>query len=555
MKKITRLLLSAVLTLVVAAVFFYIAIPAINIFSQDFWFQLTLLFAAFGGIYFLLGFKTEMENLKGKKKFAVPGLAVGKIVLVLAIVPIVVLLIGNLISSEIFNAEKYANIIEVEDAVFEEDMPEADIVTNIALMDSASANYLGNRKLGALSDLVSQYEINGNYYQINYHGAPEKISTLEYVDFFRWLNNHESGIPGYVMVDPVNNDAEYVEFQTPIRYTDSAFLNEDLHRKLRFSYPTKIFGSYSFELDEEGNPFYIVSCMMPKVGIFGAMDVNEVIIFDPCTGESECYALSEVPSWVDNVFTGSHASEKYDWYGTLSNGFFNSIIGKRDCKITTDDFGYIMIEDDVWFFTGVTSVSSDESNIGFLISNARTGEYKFYSVNGAEEYTAMRAAQGEVQEKGYVASFPSLINVSGQATYIMVLKDEAGIVKLYALVNVENAYIVTTASTQAEAKEAYIKLLYQQGVLVDDGEDPDAEEESTQVSSVTIKEIRTVTVDGNSVIYLTAEDGVLYKQRIVDNEELLLLHVGDVLNVEYTETEHEMIRQIVSFESASIDEE
>ena len=549
MKKVTRLILSAVITIVVAAIYFYVAVPALNIFSQEFWFNLTLLFAAFGGIYFLLGFKSEMENLKNKKKFAVPGLAVGKVVIVLAAIPLVVLFVGNLLSSEIFNAQKYASVIEVEEAVFEEDMPEADMVTNIALMDSGSANYLGNRTLGVLSDIVSQYEINGNYYQINYHGAPEKVSTLEYVDFFRWLNNHESGIPGYVMVDPVNSSAEYVKFETPIKYTDSAFFDEDLHRQLRFSYPTKIFGTYSFEINEEGKPFYIVSCMAPKVGMFGAMDVNEVIIFDPCTGDSELYALADVPSWVDNVFTGAHAAAKYDWYGTLSNGFFNSIIGKRDCKITTDDFGYIMIEDDVWFFTGVTSVSSDEANIGFLISNARTGSYKFYSVNGAEEYTAMKAAEGEVQEKGYVASFPSLINVSGEATYIMVLKDAAGIVKLYALVNVENVSIVTTGSTQSEAKAAYMALLRQEGVIADE---PQEEPPTvlTETAKITISDIRIVTLNGNSVMYLTAEDGVLYKQSIADNEALMLLKEGDVLDVTYTKTENDQIRQLVSLSIA-----
>ena len=548
MKKTTRLILSVVLTLVLAAIYFYVALPALNVFSEEFWFQLTLLFAAFGGIYFLLGFKTEMENLKGKKKFAVPGLAVGKITLVLAIIPLVVIFLGSLFSSEIFNAEQYASVIEVKEEDFKQDMQETDVVTNIALMDSESANYLGNRTLGVLSDIVSQYEINGNYYQINYHGSPEKVSSLEYVDFFRWFNNHEKGIPGYVMVDPVNNDAQYVAFTTPIKYTESAYFDEDLHRQLRFRFPTKIFGTYSFEIDEEGNPFYIVSCMMPKVGLFGAMDVNEVIIFDPCTGDAQLYALSDVPSWVDNVFTGQHAAEKYDWHGTLSNGYFNSIIGKRDCKITTDDFGYIMLEDDVWFFTGVTSVTSDEANIGFLTSNARTGEYKFYRVNGAEEYTAMRAAEGEVQEKGYVASFPSLINVSGQATYIMVLKDAAGIVKLYALVNVEQINIVTTAPTQAEAKAAYVELLRQKGLIESEPEVTPPAQDPTKTAKITVSDIRIVTVGGNSVMYLTSkEDGVLYKQSVAENEALMLVAEGDVLDVTYTDTDNEKIRQIAGF--------
>lgn len=549
MKKSIRILLSVVLTAIIAALLFYVSLPALNIYSQDFWMTLVLVFLLFGGIYFLLGLKDGVKNLKKGQKFFTKGFHMGKLVAILVAVPVLVLVVGNLISSTLFNAKAYAQIITVEEAVFEEDMPETDLVSNIALMDSASANVIGNRTLGALSDVVSQYQINGSYYQINYHGFPEKVSTLEYVDFFRWWNNHGNGIPGYVMVDPVNSSAEYIRFETPIQYTDSAYFNEDLHRALRFSYPTKIFGSYSFEIDEAGKPFYIVSCMAPKIGMFGAMDVNEVIIFDPCTGESQLYELADVPSWVDNVFTGAHAAEKYDWQGMLKNGYWNSVIGKKDCKVTTDDFGYIMIEDDVWFFTGVTSVSNDESNIGFLISNARTGSYKFYPVIGAEEYSAMAAAEGEVQEKGYVASFPSLINVSGKATYIMVLKDSHGIVKLYALVNVENYSIVATGATQTEAKEAYLRLLKQEGIIADVPQlTPPESQVEIKTVEITVSDLRIVTLGGNSVMYITGSDGNLYKQSIAENEALMLLKNGDAIKVRYTDTDNEKIKVLVGIE-------
>lgn len=351
-----------------------------------------------------------------------------------------------------------------------------------------------------------------------------------------------------MMVDPVNSSADYVKFTTPIKYTDSAYFGDDLMRKLRFDYPTKIFGSVAFELDEAGNPYYIVACMEPKIGLFGGMDVSEVVIFNPCDGTSALYALADTPSWVDNVFTGYLASQKYDWYGTLQNGYWNSVIGNKDCKVTTDDFGYIIIGDDVWFFTGVTSVSSDESNIGFIVSNARTGEYKFYPVIGAEEYSAMGAAQGEVQEKGYVASFPSLINVSGEATYIMVLKDANGIVKMHALVNVENYSIVATGTTQADAKQAYIKLLTQEGIITEEEAPvPPPPAVETHSATITVSEIRIVTVDGTSVIYLTGGDGNLYKQSIAADESLLLAKQNDTLTIQYHDTDVVRIRQIVTW--------
>ena len=548
MKKRTRLIIGGAITAAVAAIAYYVFLPAINVFNQGMWVFIAFLAIVYALSYAIISATGGLKDIiKGKKNKSngKKGLDF-KIFIGIIAVPIVVLIVGNLISSTFFNATEYSNIIAVNEAVFEDDMPETDLVTNIPLMDSESANIIGNRTLGALSEVVSQYQVNGSYSQINYGRIPRKVSTLEYVDFFKWINNRDSGIPGYVMVDPVNSSAEYIKFTTPIKYTDSAYFNEDLTRKLRFSYPTKIFGSVAFELDEAGNPYYIVSCMQPKIGMFGGMDVSEVIIFNPCDGTSALYALADVPSWVDNVFTGALASQKYDWYGTLKNGFWNSVIGNKDCKVTTDDFGYIIIEDDVWFFTGVTSVSSDESNIGFIVSNARTGEYKFYPVIGAEEYSAMGAAQGEVQEKGYVASFPSLINVSGEATYIMVLKDANGIVKMHALVNVENYSIVATGTTQTDAKQAYIQLLKQEGVIVENAPEPTPEVQAAS-ANIEVADVRIVAMAGESVIYVTGNDGNLYKQTLSADESLLLIKNGDKLTVTYYDTSVAKIRQIATW--------
>lgn len=534
-KKSVKIVLSAILTLLFAAIMFYVTLPAINLQSDGFWMFLFYCIMFYIAAYLLLDFWGERKNnSKAKFNFKLKksrGVIIAACILIL---PIAVFAIGSFASSTFFNANAYANLIEVPEADFADDMPETEVVNNIALMDTDTAIKMGKRTLGALSNVVSQYEISDNYRQINYKKSPQKISTLEYADFFKWSANKSSGIPGYVMVDPVNvTDAKYIELSKPIKYTDSGFFGDDLMRKLRFSYPTKIFGNCSFEIDDEGNPYYIVACMMPRVAMFGAYDVNEVIIFDPVSGSSTIHALADVPSWVDNVFTGTLASQKYDWYGTLKNGYWNSVIGNKDCKVTTDDYGYIVIDDDVWFFTGVTSVVSDESNIGFIISNARTGEYKFYQVTGAEEYSAMDSAQGQVQEKGYIASFPSLINVSGEATYIMVLKDSSGLVKLYALVNVENYAIVATGSTQTEAKEEYLKLLKQNGIIDELPEKEEPQNPNVAEATVKIADIKVYTVGGESVFYITSSDGQIYSQKLCDEQRLIILKVGDLLNVKY----------------------
>ena len=542
-----KIMLSIVSGIIFTSLYFYIELPAINLASSSFWGSLTMVVFSFAypfllkkgdGVYRM---NKSAGNHGETISFELNGSRFNKITVALILIPSVIMLAGTALSSTVLNARAYANVIEVTEADFATDMKETSEVTNIALMDGNSARYLGNKTLGSVSHMVSQYVVSDRYTQINYQYTPKKVANLEHADFFKWFANKDKGVPGYVMVDPVNNSAEYMELKTPLKYVDSAYFNHDLMRKLRFEYPTKIFDDFiSFEVDDEGNPYYIITCLEPKVFPFGAMDVCEAIIFDPCTGESEIYAVDEVPAWVDAVYSGDLAEQKYNWYGTLSGGFINSIIGNKDCKQTTDDYGYIVIGDDVWYFTGVTSVTSDESNIGFIISNARTGEYKYYPVVGAEEYGAMNAAEGVVQEKGYQASFPSLINVSGQATYIMVLKDASGYVRLYALVNVEHPSIVATAPKQDEAMKAYKALLADDG-LIDSGKLPDP---SLPTVEITVVDIRTYTVDGNTVFYFVGDDGCYYKGMLRDFENMIFFSVGDRMEISYSETGNSKIREI-----------
>ena len=539
MRAALKLLISSVAVFII----FYVTLPPLNPLSSEFWTFLTAVLAIYllpfcftnlFTVYTLPGSAARIELARGKKSTA------SKIMLAAIALPIAVIIIGNIFSSTFFNAKEYANVITVNEADFATDMPETDAVTNIALMDTNSAITIGNRALGSLSDVVSQYIVNGKYTQINYQGFPKKLSCLEYDGFFKWLGNRANGVPGYIMVDPVNNTAEYQKLAEPLKYVDSAYFGEDLYRKLRFEYPTKIFGTVNFEIDESGNPFFIVSCMKPSVGLFGAYDVNEVIIFNPCDGSSEKYSIGEVPRWVDIVYDGYLAEDKYNWHGTLSGGFWNSVIGNKGCKQTTDDFGYLMHDDDVWYYTGVTSVTADASNIGFIVSNARTGEYKYYAVVGAEEYSAMSAAEGEVQEKNYVASFPALINISGEATYIMVLKDNSGLVKLYALVNVEHYSLVATGETQAKAIDAYRKLLSENGVI-------NGAEAEKDIAHVKVTSIEKLVIDGNSCWFFLCDDGNYYKINIAEDALALFINVGDTLGISYSETENAGIRAVLSW--------
>ena len=541
-----KILFSAIFGTIVSAILFYIFLPPINPMAESFWIYLTAVIASFA-LPFLNFSVVSTPKRVGKNIVNSQKIKPNKWAAIAICTPIIVLILGSLISSAFFNAKKYASIINVKEANFAEDLPETTEITNIALMDTASARILGARTLGSLSEVVSQYTLRENYTQINYKNTPKKVTNLEYDGFFKWIGNKDKGVPGMVIVDPVKSSSEYVKFDEPMHYVESAYFNQDLERHLRFLYPTKIFQSISFELDENGKPYYIVACAKPRVMLFGAKDIEEVIIFDPTSGKGELYPVSETPAWIDIVYDGYLATEKFNWQGMLSGGYINSIIGNVGCKQATDDFGYIVIGDDVWYFTGVTSaVSTDKSNIGFILTNARTGEYKFYPVIGAEEHSAMAAAEGEVQEKGYVASFPSLVNISGQATYIMVLKDAAGLVKLYALVNVENYSIVATGATQTDAMSAYKKLLRQSDIEIGDPE---------LSVDITVDDVRIAMVSNVATVYITSDDGRVFKGYLEADEALILIRKGDKLKISYANSEIDKLYIISSWSFASEESE
>lgn len=497
---------------------------------------------------------------------------------ILPMIVIVGLLLAALIGSPIFSAQKYASILSVKDAVFSDDLSESLGTDSIALMDTASARMLGDREIGSLSNVVSQFNVSDDYTQIDYKGKPVKVSALDYAGFFKWIGSKSEGVPGYVTVDPVSMSASYAECEQPMIYVPSAYFHQDAARYIRFHYPTLLLGNLHFEIDEQGQPYYVMSIYRNTISLFGGKTAAGAIILNPSTGELTRYALADVPNWADVVVDGDLLCEQYNWSGTLQNGFMNSLVGKKGCKrVTTykadeddenddvpvSDYGYVSKNGDIWIYTGVTSVNGDSSNIGFLLANERTGEAHYYSIAGADEKSAMSAAEGEVQEKGYQASFPSLINVDGHPTYIMVLKDASGLVKLYAAVNVEQYNIVTTASSQSECLNRYKQLL---GIGSDEtssetndnanssnnsnsndgngnnignnnnsycGSSTDVQEPTIAdtETDMTISDIKYIDINGNTYIYLIGEDDTIYRAKAASHEDMLLLKKGDSVHI------------------------
>lgn len=447
---------------------------------------------------------------------------------------------GMLIGSPVFSSSAYANRLKVEESSFAE-WSDKLRVDGISLMDTASATMVGNRELGSLQDVVSQFD-DAQYYQVILNGTPQKVAPLQYVSFFSWVNNRGTGAPGYVLVDPIRQNADYHELDSidgtgdGLRYVPSAWLGDRLPRLLWTQYPTKALGDPHFELDDEGHPFYVTQSF-GYASFMGARYVEGVIVTDPTSGTSEYYGVDEAPQWLDVIYDGDLLDEMYDDHGAYEGGFLNALFGQVGCTRTGGDYGYVMIGDEQWIYTGVTSMGSDSSNIGFLLASERTGEAYFLPMASADENSAMTSAEGKVQQYGYVASFPSLVAIDGQPTYVMVLKDSGGLIRLYAMVNAESYNVVACEPDLVSCKSAYEGAMTSAGIEfaadeqempeVDatggqgasgDGTDPTASDQASEVSKfeATVAMTQLADEDGSTYLYVLAKDGGLYRIRFAE---------------------------------------
>ena len=378
--------------------------------------------------------------------------------------PLVAFVLGLLLSQPFFpgNAERYASVLSTTDGVFAEDIQQVDY-SEVPVIDRDSAILLGNRAMGSIPEYVSQFEIADTYSQINYQGRPVRVSPLVYADLFKWFANRDSGIPAYVLVDMVTQEAEVVRLEEPILYSDSEPFARNVDRHVQLSYPSLMFDQKSFELDEEGHPWWVYPVQRRTIGTFGGTDIYAVVLVDACTGETDFYAVEEVPTWVDRAYPSDLLIEQYNWSGMYENGWLNSWLGQEGVVRTTPGtngqlgYNYIAQGEDIYLYTGVTSVTADDSSVGFILVNQRTGESHFYPVAGATEASAMASAEGQLQNLRYQATYPILLNVAGQPTYFVSLKDDAGLVKMFAMINIEQYQSVATGSTVEECQEAYLR--------------------------------------------------------------------------------------------------
>ena len=526
-----RTLLNLLITLLFGAVYFYIVLPPINLKAEEFYVFIFLMCA----VYCLCAILTSGFQGTGVKGYFGFVKKQCKLPLLIAAALVVIAVVGAIVGWQVFRAPSYRDILPVTDGDFSKEVEEISY-DQIPMLDADSAEKLGDRKLGELADMVSQFEVAEDYTQINYGGRPVRVTPLRYGDLIKWLNNRGKGLPAYLIIDMVTQEVDVVRLEEGIRYTTAEHFSRNLHRHLRFHYPTFMFDDPAFEINEAGEPYWVCPRISKTIGLFGGKDITGAVLVNAITGESQYFPVEEVPSWVDHVYTAELIMQQYDYHGKYINGFINSIFGQRGMTRTTQGYNYIAMGDDVYMYTGVTSVVSDQSNVGFILSNQRTKETRFYQVAGAEEYSAMASAQGQVQQMKYTATFPLLLNISEQPTYFMAMKDAAGLVKMYAMVNVSQYQIVATGDTVADCEANYRDMLAQKGLISQEETDVVVSDEDTAAGP--IAEIRSAVIDGNSWYYLRLEGGeTYYAISAADSEYAVILSVGDNVEIKFSKGE------------------
>lgn len=524
----------------IAALYYYIELPAINIHSPGFWKFIIFVMlivtvevwlmnhrkAAGGGRYrgnisakeFFSDFKTQAGSVLFKTAF------------VCTVILVVLYVAGNILSSPVINASKYQQLLKVETRNFTDDIKEVSY-DKIPLLDKDSASIIGTRVMGTMVDMVSQYEVDDMYSQINYKEKPVRVTPLRYGNLIKWFTNHKNGIPAYIRIDMTTQEAECVRLTEGIKYSKSDHFSRYIYRHLRFAYPTYIFDDINFEIDDNGTPYWVCPVKKYNIGLFGGQTVGRVVLCNAVTGEMTDYSVDEVPTWVDKVYSAELLIGLYDYNGSLKHGFINSVLSQKDCLKTTDGYNYIALEDDVWVYTGITSVGQDNSNVGFVLMNQRTMETRYYEVSGAEEYSAMDSAKGRVQNLGYTATFPLIINISGQPTYFMALKDGAGLVKSYAMLNIEKYQNVAIGDSVLQCESNYIKLLKDNGIV----EEQQPEVKETKKVKDIISKIMPVVIDGNTHMYIMlSQSDSIYDVDVSKYVDIIKYSEGMEITLEYT---------------------
>lgn len=538
MKKSKAAILIILLAVIFAGIIFFTA-PNLSPFYSDglaFWaFAITVVVIAlliFNGAAKFSG--TKLKLMKFKPAY-----------LAVAAAPWLILIIVNIACAPVFHSSRYRDQMpQPESRKFTSDVQPLD-VNELPIVDSDLAYNLADKKLGEKPSLGSQVTLGTPTIQ-KVDGKLVWVVPLEHSGFFKWLSNMQ-GTPGYIIVSATSpRDVTYVD-KYNIKYQPNAYLLDNISRYARFN--GGLFTGltdYSFELDDSGRPYWVITTYANKLG-FAMPEATGAVIIDAQDGKSQRYTIADMPKWVDRVQPEDFIMTQLNNRGKYIHGIFN--FSNKDKFQTSDDNIVVYNNGRCYLFTGVTSVGSDESSMGFMLIDMVTKKPYLYSMSGATDYAAQKSAEGKVQNLKYSASFPIITNVGGEATYFMTLKDDAGLIKQYAFVSVSDYTTVGTGETIQDALDDYSRNLKgtASGSLINS-------DSNKKTVDGTISRFAAESQDGSTTyeFMLAEQPGNIFTATYDISSQLALTKEGDKVKVTYNPIAGTDIISVSSFSNTTL---
>jgi len=532
------------LLFLIAFIFFYFGLPVINFGFVQFPILLLVLFLV-GMLVF-----TKFQVSQDGKKVVILNRP-SKFLLIPAVLVFVYLTAGPLLTSlPMFRSEAYRELIgnvKTGEKISNHIAPIS--IDEIRVVDEPLAHLLGEKILGSQPALGSQVEIGDFTIQKVKHDL-YWVAPLLHTGFFKWMNN-SGGTPGYVMVSATNErDVKLVENvngkPVKIKYQPEAFFGSRIERHLYFNgYMSVGLEDFNFEIDDNGRPYWVVTTYKKRIG-FAGNDATGVVVVDAETGEINQYGIEETPAWVDRVQPISFIEDQLADWGDYVHGYWNW--SNRDKLMITEGLTLVYGQNNrSYWYTGISSVGKEESAVGFVLVDTRTKEATVYGQSGATEYAAQSSAEGKVQEKGYRASLPIPYNINNIPTYVMTLKDEGGLVKMYAMVSINDYTIVGVGNSMRETLSAYKSVYNMTGNEIN----PDSASNKKMLKTV-VSRIESDVRNGNSFYYFTVKDhSRIFVATSQVSPQLPITVVGDSVSISFDVDQEEVI-DVSTFENSNI---
>ena len=459
-------------------------------------------------LYFSIIFFSKFSNLNVTKYFKYAISVVGVTVFVFLFYAI----FGG---RTYFHANAYSELIDINEDTFDQDVQTVNVST-LPIVDKQFGEKLGSLLLGSFPGIGSEFET-GEYSDIIYQGEQYLVAPLEYRGIFKWFNNNDVGTPGYIMINKVTAESKLINIRETsgegMKYTPSAYFNQDLNRYAYMNGMHKYqFEAQYFEIDESGNPYYVLQYSLPTIFINGGRDIAKIAIVNAITGEIGIYDPDEVPNWVESVYPSGLLLTQLNYWGALQDGWLNSIFTQRGVLQSSNGKRTIMNEGELYYFTGLTSAGSDESTIGFVYMNTRTKETKLYKFPGATEQAAMNKVLTLLPQNNISTSFPIPINVNGVPTYFIAIKGEDGRILRYVFMSVQELEVYGIEETKSRAYTLYLQSLGSSNT-----------DDLNQVIG-TITEITSYVLDGNTIYWIELDNDELYMINVASFETDVMMY-------------------------------